>query len=137
MMFSASFSSAFSRAVKKYIAPMMAQAALGEGAAWGLVGGVLMIEGAVLIGPAGKIYSFASPESAGRWVEHTRAAGIRQQTVVASMSAEIAESWKEKKRERLAVVADRLVAAAAKQGDAARRAALVAESDYCLIKWAF
>lgn len=134
-MFSAAFSSAFAKGLKKYIAPMMAQAALGDGAAWGLVGGVLMVEGAVLIGPAGKTYTFASPESAARWVEHTRAAGLRQLLVVAAMSPEIADNWKEKKREKLAVVADRLVNAAAKQGDAGRRAALVAESDYCLTKW--
>lgn len=134
-MFSSAFSSAFDRGLKRYIAPMLAQAALGEGAAWGLVSGVLMIEGAVLIGPAGKTYSFASPESAARWVEHTRAAGIRQVTVVAAMSPEIADIWKEKKREKLAVVAGRLVNAAARQVDSAKRAALVAESDYCLVKW--
>jgi hypothetical protein len=136
-MFSSAFSSAFARFAEpvEYISPMLAQAALGDGAGWGLVGGVLMIEGAILIGPAGKTYSFASPESAARWVEHTRAAGIRQQLVVTAMSPEIAETWKEKKREKLAVVAERLVSAAAKQSDAARRAALVAESDYCLVKW--
>lgn len=136
------FSSAFAlqfagvQSGAKYIAPMMAQAALGDGAAWAMVSNTLTIGGATLIGPAGKIYAFASQETAARWVEHTRAAGIRQQVVVAAMSPEIAGKWKEKKREKLAVVAARLVSAASKQSDAARRAALVAESDYCLVKWA-
>lgn len=135
MMFSSAFSSAFARPVAGYVAPMMAQEALANGAGWSLSGSVLKIDGKILIGPAGKVYAFSSADSASRWIEHTRAAGIRQYFVVGAMSLMEAEKWKAAKRAKLAVVAGQLVNAAAKMGDAARRAALVAESDFCLAKW--
>lgn len=133
-MFSSRFSSAFAASVQ-FIGPMLAQKALVDGAAWALVGSFVEIGGKRLIGPAGKIYAFASVESAGRWIEHTRAAGIRQITIVDGMSLAVSEKWKAAKREKLAVVAGRLVEAAARQQSSAKRAALLAESDYCLTKW--
>ena len=134
-MFSSAFSSAFVRHSVDCIAPMMAQKALAEGAAWQMLGDSIRVGGKLLIGPAGKVYSFASIESASRWIEHTRAAGIRQITVIDGLSGAQAEAWKTKKREKLAVIAGRLVSAASRRKSPEKRAALLAESDYCLTKW--
>lgn len=135
-MFSSAFSSAFAgRVAGEFIGPMMAQAALVNGAAWRSAGSSVVIGGRVLIGPAGKTYAFASPQSAARWIENTRGVGIRERALIDSLPVGVVEGWREKKREKLAVIAGRLVDAAAVQHDAAKRAALLAESDYCLAKW--
>lgn len=60
---------------------------------------------------------------------------MREAQIIAGMDVAKRAAWVEKKRGKLAVVAGRLVAAAAKQSDAAKRAALLDESDYCLAKW--
>jgi hypothetical protein len=139
MMFSSAFSSAFVRpAVEsgEFIGPMSAQAALVEGAAVVLSGAGLLIGGKKLIGPAGKVFAFKSAESAALWVENARNIGLREKDLIPRIEAAAAVAWKAKKREKLAVIAGRLVDAAARQSDVAKRAALLAESDYCLSKWA-
>lgn len=119
----------------EYIGPMMAQAAMVGGAAAVYDGGGVVIGGARLIGPAGKTYAFRSADSAAMWVEHTLAMGVREVAIIGGLAADAALVWKAKKREKLAVIAGRVANAAARQGDAAKRAALVAESAYCLQKW--
>jgi hypothetical protein len=139
MMFSSAFSSAFVRpAVEsgEFIGPMSAQAALVDGAAVVLSGAGLLIGGKKLIGPAGKVFAFKSAESAAVWVANAAAAGLREQDLIAHIDPVTAAEWKVKKRKKLAVIAGRLVDAAARQSDVAKRAALLAESDYCLSKWA-
>ncbi|MCL2344456.1 MAG: hypothetical protein FWC58_01220 [Desulfobulbus sp.] len=136
----AAFSSAFAAPFAKdgeagFIAPVMAQAALVAGEAVESVGTALTIGGRTLIGTAGKVYAFASKESAERWIEHTRAVAINEAAIVEGMSVEGRALWLEKKRARLAAVAGRVVGAAARLTDAGRRAALLAESDFCLNKW--
>lgn len=118
-----------------FIGPMRAQAALVNGAAWVVHGSALIVGGAVLIGPAGKVFAFASAANAGRWVENAKNIGAREIALRGSLAGPVLASWAAKKREKLAVIAGRVVAAAAKQGDEAKRAALLAESDYCLTKW--
>ncbi len=135
-MFSAAFSSAFAGRSVGCIGPMMAQAALVDGAAWRLVGHSAVIGSRVLIGPAGKTYAFASAESAARWIENTRGVGVRERALIDSLPVGVVAGWREKKRAKLAIIAARLVDAAARQHDEAKRAALLAESDYCLAKWA-
>ena len=137
-MFSSAFSGAFAGRgvpVAGYIAPCMAQAALAAGASWSVSGSALVVAGKRLIGPAGKIYSFVSVETAEKWAINAGVIGLRESQLMATLDPVTAAAWKAKKRLKLAVVASRLVAAAAKQMDSAKRAALVAESDYCLSKW--
>lgn len=135
-MFSSAFSSAWAgRGGVAYICPLMAQAALSDGAAWGMVGDGVQIGGKLLIGPAGKLYAFASPETAARWVENARTVGLAERALMATIPAATAAGWKAKKREKLAIIAGRLVGSALRQGDSMRRAAMLAEADFALAKW--
>lgn len=137
--FSSAFASSFAGAgavvQDGFIGPMRAQDALVNGAAWARVGGGLLIGGALLIGPAGKVYAFASADTAARWANNAKGAGEREAVIIAGLSPDLREAWKERKRAKLAVIAGRLADAAARQTDAEKRAALIAESDYCLSKW--
>lgn len=119
-----------------YIGPVMAQAALAGGAAWSVSGSALVVGGARLIGPAGKVFAFASPLTAQKWAINAGVVGRREAELLASIDPGVAENWRAGKRARLAVIAARLIDAAARQADAEKRAALVAESTYCLSKWA-
>lgn len=137
-MFSSAFSSPFAGVVgdySGYIGTMRAQAALVAGAGWSVSGSRLIVGGKVLIGPAGKVFAFGSPENAARWVANAVRVGKVEANLRGSLDAAALASWSAKKREKLAVIAGRVVEAAAKQGDEAKRAALLAESDYCLTKW--
>lgn len=134
-MFSASFSSAFAGRSVGYIGPMQAQAALVAGLQARALGAALVIDNKILIGPAGKKYAFASPESMAVWLDNARGAGQREAQIIAALDAQKAAAWKARKREKLAVIAARLVVAATKQSNSAKRRALLAESDYCLSKW--
>lgn len=134
-MFSSAFSSAFVRPAVGCVGPMLAQLALTDGAAWSVVGSSLVVAGKLLIGPAGKVYAFASADTAARWANNAKGAGEREAVIIAGLDADLREAWKERKRAKLAVIAGRLADAAAKQADAEKRAALIAESDYCLSKW--
>lgn len=133
-MFSLAFSSAFRR--RGYIGPMRAQAALAAGAAWSVSGSRLVVDGFVLIGPAGKVFAFASADTARRWAENAAGAAQREAAIIASIDAGRAAEWKARKRAKLEIIAGRVVAAAGRLSDAGKRAALLAESDYCLSKWA-
>lgn len=133
--FSSAFASVFAGVQTEYIGPMRAQAALVDGAGWLVSGSRLIVGGKVLIGPAGKVFAFGSPENAARWVANAVRVGQSEANLRGSLDAAALASWAAKKREKLAVIAGRVVAAAAKQGDEAKRAALLAESDYCLSKW--
>ena len=134
-MFSSAFSSAFGGVAVGYIGPMRAQSELVAGAGWLVSGSRLIVGGKVLIGPAGKVFAFGSPENAARWVANAVRVGQVEANLRVSLDAAELASWAAKKREKLAVIAGRVVAAAAKQGDEAKRAALLEESDYCLSKW--
>lgn len=135
-MFSQAFSRAFVGVEVEYIGPMTAQRLLTDGAAWSVAGSALLVGGKRLIGPAGKTFVFASPENAARWVDNAKNIGTRERALIAAIDPAAAAIWKARKREKLAVIAGRVLEAAARQHDAAKRAALVAESDYCLSKWA-
>lgn len=134
-MFSSSFSRAFCAGLE-YIGPTMAQAALVAGAAIERRGAALLIGGRWLIGPAGKVYQFASAESCAVWVDNAIGAAQREAEIIAALDADRRAAWIEKKRKKLETVASRVVNSAAKINDAAKRAALLDESNYCLSKWA-
>lgn len=137
-MFSAAFSSAFAGVASAvvYVGPMRAQQLLTDGAAWVVSGSGLLVAGKRLIGPAGKTFEFATPANAALWVENARNIGTRERATIASIDPAAAAIWKARKREKLAVIAGRVIEAAARQHDEAKRAALIAEADYCLSKWA-
>lgn len=122
--------------VSGYIGPCMAQAALAGGAAWYVSGSALVIDGKRLIGPAGKVYEFASEATAEKWALSAALVPVREAQIIASIPQATAEAWKAAKRTRLEVVAARVVSAAAKTDDADKRAALIAEAGYLLGKWA-
>lgn len=137
MTFSGAFASAFAHDFSAvYVCPLMAQAALADGAEWALYGHGVKVGGALLIGPAGKSFAFVSPESAAAWVEGARVVGLRERVLMAEIEPGTAAAWKARKREKLAVIAGRVVNAAARMEDAARRAALLAEASFALGKWA-
>ena len=132
--FSAAFSAAFSRA--GYIGPATAQAAIAAGAKWQARRSELRVAGALLIGPAGKVFEFSSEATAARWAQNAAAAYAAEREIVAAMSAQQRAVWIEKKRAKLETSAARVVAAAGRQQDEEKRAALVAESNELLGRWA-
>lgn len=138
-MFSAAFSLSFagvsSGVPAGFVCPMVGQALLTDGAAWAVDGHNLLIGGARLIGQAGKVFEFATPENAGRWVENARNIGIRERALMLEIEPAAAALWKERKRAKLAKIAGHVVNAAIRQGDEGKRAALLSEADYCLSKW--
>lgn len=140
MMFSSAFAQSFAGVPaggsSGFVCPMMAQALLTDGAAWAVDGHNLLIGGARLIGQAGKVFEFAGPENAGRWVENARNIGIRERALMLEIEPAAAALWKERKRAKLAKIAGHVVNAAIRQGDEAKRAALLIEAEYCLSKWA-
>ena len=119
-----------------YIGPCMAQAALAAGAAWSVDGAALVIGGKTLIGPAGKVYQFASSATAEKWALSAALVPVREAQIIASLPAATAEAWKATKRTRLEVIAAQVVSAAARMADYEKRAALIAEAGYLLGKWA-
>lgn len=133
------FASVFSAAFvgrNAYIAPMAAQSLLLAGLPAGAVaGGGVVVNGRRLIGPRGKAYRFASPESAARWIERTRAAAVGEAATLAGLSPVVLASWRERKHARAVSYADRLAEAAARQADAGKRAALIEEAGAALAKW--
>lgn len=134
-MFAAGFAFAFAGR-SGYIGPVMAQAALAGGAAWAVDGSALVIDGRRLIGPAGKVYVFASAETAEKWALAAAAVPVREAQIIGGLLPEVAARWKAAKREKLAVIALRVVNAAARLADMEKQAALIAEADFLLAKWA-
>lgn len=134
-MFASSFAAVFAGIEQRYICPVMAQAALVGGIGWQMEGDGLAVGGRRLIGPAGKVFAFASPATAARWIESTRYIGERERDLIAAIDPVPAALWKARKREKLAVIAARVIGAAARTADDAKRAALIAEADFLLNKW--
>ena len=84
-MFSAAFSAAFAKgaaAAGGYIGPCMAQAALAAGVAWSVDGAALVIGGKTLIGPAGKVYQFASNATAEKWALSAALVPVRELSLI-------------------------------------------------------
>lgn len=119
------------------IGPVSAQVAIVCGAAVAYQSdGSLLVGGKTLIGPAGKTYAFESAASAAVWVDNGKAAALAELSMLAAFDAAMVTAWKTGKSAKLAVIAARVVDAAAKQTDASRLAALLAESNFCFAKWA-
>lgn len=135
MPFSSAFSGAFARP-GAYILPMCAQAALFAGAGYTYDGAVLRIGGRVLIGLSGKAYRFASAATAAVWCEAGRRVIEAELATVDRLTEPVKSAWIERKQEKLDARARAVVARAAKQADAAKRAALLEESARCVSKWA-
>lgn len=139
MTFSAAFSGAFAGAGDDaggaYLCPVLAGAAIAAGAAVSVASGQVRIGGALLIGTAGKVYQFASDAAAQKWCDVAAARLAFEPVALAGMGDAARVAWVAKKRLRMAEVARRVVAAAARQADAGKRAALIAEADFCLGKW--
>lgn len=133
--FSSAFSGAFARGAR-YVCPMVAQAALVDGAVADVVDRRVLIGGGLLIGQAGGVYLFRTPATAAAWIEKTRAVAIREAAIIAGLDPATAEAWKARKRAKLARRADLVTAAAARQADAGKRAALIEEAAVALEKWA-
>ncbi len=119
-----------------FVGPVSAAMALARGGAWSTQGSALVIEGAVLIGPAGKTFVFSSVEAAQKWVELNTARPAREWALIATLAAAAAATAMQKKAAALEKVAARVVAAAARQADESKKAALLAEASFCLGKWA-
>lgn len=136
MAFSGAFGAAFSHPVLVgYICPVMAGAAIAAGAAVQIEAGRVRIGGAQLIGMAGKVFQFSSDAAAQKWCDVAAARLAYEPVALAGMSPPAREAWIAKKRVRMAEVARLVVLAASSMQDAGKRAALVAESNYCLSKW--
>lgn len=118
-----------------YIGPVSAQQALADGAPWSVVGSALLIGGRRLIGPAGKVYAFASAGTAAKWAIGAAAVPVREAQIIAGLPVSVAAAWKAAKRARLEIVAARVVDAAARMPDDAKRAALIEEAGFLLGKW--
>ena len=132
MRFAGSFSSAF---LARYICPVMAQSEMLRGAVAVHDGSGLLVGDRRLIGPSGKIYAFVSRESCESWAARLLAVGRSEEALRASLDAAALASWQMRKRAAMALLAARLVTAAARQDDAQKRGALIAESVFCLAKW--
>lgn len=100
-----------------------------------MAGNSLRIGGAVLIGPAGKVFEFRSRETAEKWAASAVKVAASERSIAARVSPEVAAAYAAKKRENLSAIAGQVALAAARQSDAAKRAALLAESAFCLAKW--
>lgn len=118
-----------------FIGPVSAQLALLRGAAAVFDAGGLLIGGKRLIGPAGKVFAFSGAAAAGVWAAINLQRATREIELWAAMDAAAAAAFRARKQAEMARIAAAVVAAAGRLGDAARAAALVAESDFLLIKW--
>lgn len=118
-----------------FIGPVSAQLALLRGAAAVFDAGGLLIGGRRLIGPAGKVFAFSGAAAAGVWAAINLQRATRELELWAAMDAAAAAAFRARKRAEMARIAAAVVAAAGRMSDAARAAALVAESDFLLVKW--
>ena len=118
-----------------FIGPVSAAVALARGDTAEFSADGLRVGGALLIGPAGKVYAFQSAATAARWVELNRGRPGREWALIAGLDAQRSAVAKERKAATLAAIAGQVVSAAGRCGDPARAAALIAESNFCLNKW--
>lgn len=148
-MFSAAFSQSFAGGVRLplawAIAPLpagkvgtlLAQVALLRGEVAVLSGdGRLVIAGRDLVGPAGKVYAFASPESAAMWRDIAEQRSRRELELASGMGESRRAVWLARKRRQLEFDAARRIERAQHVADAGIRAALIADAGFALEKWA-
>lgn len=148
-MFASAFSSAFSGGVglplewacvalpDGKVGTLLAQVGLLRGeSATRAEDGRLVIGERDLVGPAGKVYSFASPESAAIWAGIVEDRGRRELALSREMSLTARAAWLARKRRQLEFDAAHRVERAQRIADADIRGALIADSTFALIKWA-
>ena len=135
MEFARAFAAAFNRPGEVYILPMMACRALFEGAAAVFAGGVLRVDGRVLVGLSGKPYAFQSADTAARWCASGRRVVEAELALVGRLGETARAAWLAKKQANLEKRAESLLSRAVNQNDAAVRAALIAEAAWCQTKW--
>lgn len=121
----------------EYVGPLRAQvfAARGKPKARGN-DGMVTIAGAVLVSTAGKPYVFSSPASFEMWASIAAARVLREVELAEAMTPEARAVWLVVKREKLAKEARNRINAAARMADPAIAAALIADADFALEKWA-
>ena len=120
-----------------YVGPLIVQVLLASGGSAVFDAGALRIGGgAVLIGAAGKVFAFSSMGSMNMWAAIARARALREVELAEAMTAESRAAWLVKKRAALEKAAKNRINAAARQSDPAIVAALVADAEFALVKWA-
>lgn len=147
-MFASAFSSAFSGGAglplgwacvalpAGKVGTLLAQVALLRGEVAVLSGGGrLVIAGRDLVGPAGKVYAFASPESAAMWRDIAEQRSRRELELASGMGESRRAVWLERKRRQLEFDAARRIERAQHVADAGIRAALIADAGFALEKW--
>lgn len=94
------------------------------------------IDGRGMVGPAGKVYAFASLESAESWRVIAESRARREMELACAMDAGRRAAWLAKKRARLASDAARRIDRAAQIVDGGIKAAVIADAGFALSKWA-
>lgn len=119
-----------------YIGAGLAQLAMlrGEPFAFDAATGRGLIGGRVLVGMAGGVFVFASPESAAMWASIALARASRELALSASLPAASAAIWKAGRKAILTRRATALLRNAEKAASD-RVGALLAESLWCAEKW--
>lgn len=140
-MFSGAFCGAFvvPLGASGYVGPVSAQRMLlrgfpvevggDSGAHWVRVGS------RKLIGPAGKVFSFRSLDSAAVWLSINAQLAAREKLISETMPEISRAFWYEKKRVQMVRIVGAVVNAAARCRDASIQGALIAESNFCAAKW--
>lgn len=119
-----------------YICPMCAQLALIRGWARWVEAGRLRIGGPLLMGRAGSVFGFTSTATAARWVQINQDRAALELAALARLTPAEAVVWRAKRRAALDTYAQQIINQAAKQPDAIKRAALIAEANFARAKWA-
>ncbi len=97
--------------------------------------GRLTIGGRDLIGPAGKVYRFVSPESAAMWSGIALERGRREIELARGMDRARRVVWLARKRATLADFAAQRARHAAQDVPGEIRDALIADASFALVKW--
>lgn len=118
-----------------YVCPQVARLALLRGAAWSCDGGALVIGGARLMGEAGGDFGFSTAATGARWVQIQGEREGADLSLAAELAGADLTAWKAAKAKTLADYARRVIDRAANMADPDKRAAMVAESEWCLNKW--
>lgn len=98
--------------------------------------GSAAVHEAVLVSAAGKPFVFSSPGSFEMWASIAAARVLREVELAEAMTPEARAVWLVVKREKLAKEARNRINAAARMADPAIAAALIADADFALEKWA-
>lgn len=118
-----------------FICPLTAQLALARGEVETYAAGRLVIGGRVLCGRSGGEFNFSSAVAAARWCDMNRDRLALELSVLDRLDLVEAAEWRAERVLALEDYASRIVESVAKQGDAALRAAMLAEVDFSLVKW--